>query len=291
MRVLLFGPNGQVGQALQRAAADTGWQLVPIDRTRADLSVAGQAAACIEADRPDCVVNAAAYTAVDKAESEPDLAERVNAAAPGEMAQACATLGIPFLHVSTDFVFDGRKAGAYVETDTTGPLSVYGLSKLNGEAAVRAATDRHVVLRTAWVFSEFGGNFVKTMLRLGAERDTLGVVDDQHGCPTSADGIAGAIKTVLSTWQAKGAQAYGTFHFCGDVPTTWCGLARAVFDCAGDRLPGGMTVNPITTADYPTPAQRPKNSVLCCEKIADVYGIAPDPWRDRLQTAVDRLLD
>ena len=291
MRVMLFGPNGQVGRSFTRTAQAVGWTLVPVDRSRVDLTVAGEAAACIRAERPDAVVNAAAYTAVDKAESEIDTAERVNAGAPGEMARACGETGIPILHISTDFVFDGHKDGPYIETDPTGPLSAYGRTKLNGEDAVRSGTGRHVILRTAWVFSEFGGNFVKTMLRLGAERDQLGIVDDQRGCPTSAHGIAGAVKGVLSAWGSKGPDAFGTFHYCGDEAVTWYGFARAVFDHAGDRLPGPLTVKPIATADYPTPVERPKNSVLCCEKIADVYGIARNPWRDDLRTVVDRLFD
>ena len=291
MRVLLFGPTGQVGTELRALSEQAGWRLQPVTRGDADLSVAGQAESCVLAEKPDAVVNAAAYNLVDKAESEPDAANRVNAGAPGEMAAACARLDIPFLHISTDFVFDGAKSGAYLETDAPGPLSAYGRAKLAGEEAVRAAAGRHVILRTAWVFSEHGSNFVKTMLRLGMERDSLGIVADQHGCPTSAAGIASAIRTILAHWSDSGPERFGTFHYCGGEAVTWYAFARAVFEAAGGHVPASLAVKPITTADYPTAAERPANSVLSCEKIADVYGIAANDWRRDLQTVVARLLD
>ncbi len=290
MRILLFGPNGQVGSELRSLPWDGGLDLIPVGRDEADLSADDAAAAVIHREKPDLVVNAAAYTAVDKAEGEPDLAKAVNAAAPGSMARACADLGIPVIHISTDFVFDGSKPTPYVEEDPTGPVSVYGQSKLDGEEAVRAAHADHLILRTAWVFSPFGNNFLKTMLRLGAERDELGIVDDQRGCPTSAAGIARAIRSIIDRLKAGEPLQPGTYHYCGDEAVTWFGFASAIFQAAAGRLPGGVKVKPIGTADYPTPARRPANSVMSCAKIRAVYGIEPDDWRREVSEIVDRLL-
>ena len=291
MRILLFGPNGQVGSELRALSWERGLELIPVGRDDADLSKAGSAEEVIRREMPDVVVNAAAYTAVDKAESEQALAKAVNADAPGGMARACADLGIPLIHISTDFVFDGAKAGPYAEDDPTAPLSVYGQSKLDGEAAVRETLPAHLILRTAWVFSPYGNNFLKTMLRLGAERDQLGIVNDQTGCPTSAAGIARTIRTVIDRLHSGEALQPGTYHYCGDEPVTWFGFANAIFNAAGDRLPGGVTVNPIGTADYPTPAHRPANSVMSCAKIRSVYGIEPDDWRHSVMAVVDRLFE
>ncbi|RVU34093.1 dTDP-4-dehydrorhamnose reductase [Hwanghaeella grinnelliae] len=290
MRILLFGPNGQVGSELRSLPWGDGLELIPVGRNDADLSADDAAAAAIHREKPDLVVNAAAYTAVDKAESEPDLAKAVNADAPGGMARACADLGIPFIHISTDFVFDGTKSQPYDEEDPTGPVSVYGQSKLEGEEAVRAAHADHLILRTAWVFSPYGNNFLKTMLRLGAERDELGIVDDQRGCPTSAAGIACAIRIVIDRLKAGEPMQPGTYHYCGDEPVTWFGFASAIFEAAAGRLPGGVKVKPIGTSDYPTPARRPANSVMSCAKIRAVYGIEPDDWRREVSRIVDRLL-
>ena len=291
MRILLFGPNGQVGSELRALPWGNGLDLVPISRDDADLSREGAAEAAVLREAPEIVVNAAAYTAVDKAESEPELARAVNGLSPGGMARACGELGIPMIHISTDFVFDGAKAGPYLEDDPPGPVSAYGQSKLDGEDAVRAALENHVIIRTAWVFSAYGNNFLKTMLRLGAERDELGIVDDQRGCPTSAGGIARAVRGVIDRMQRGETLVSGTFHYCGDDPVTWFGFANAIFESAGDRLPGGVTVKPIGTADYPTPARRPANSVMSCGKIRAVYGIEPDDWRRAVSVIVDRLLN
>lgn len=291
MRILLFGPNGQVGSELRALSWGDGLDLLPVSREEADLAVEGAAEAAVRRAKPDLVINTAAYTAVDKAESEPDLACAVNSLAPEGMARASADLSIPLIHISTDFVFDGSKTGPYVEDDPTGPVSVYGQSKLDGEEAVRAVLENHLILRTAWVFSPFGNNFLKTMLRLGAERDQLGIVDDQRGCPTSAAGIARAIGAVIDRLQSGQGLVPGTFHYCGDDPVTWFGFASAVFEAAGERLPGGIDVKPIATSDYPTPARRPANSVMSCAKIRAVYGIDPDDWRSAVAAVVDRLMN
>jgi len=288
MRILVFGANGQVGTELR--AIDWGNDtLIALGRDQADLSVAGDAASAIDKEKPDLVINASAYTAVDQAENEPELAMAVNGAAPGEMAQACVKRNIPLIHISTDYVFDGSKSGAYVEDDPVNPMGAYGRSKEAGERAVREILDRHIILRTAWVFSAHGQNFVKTMLRLGAERDELGIIDDQHGCPSAAAEIAGAIEVIARRITAGEDISWGTYHFCGAGETTWFGLAKAIFKMAGPQMTKQPMVKPITTDDYPLPAKRPANSVLDCTKIEVTFGIQPQPWRDGLADVIDRI--
>jgi dTDP-4-dehydrorhamnose reductase len=232
----------------------------------------------------DLVINAAAYTAVDRAESESLLAERVNRDAPEAMALACARRGAALIHLSTDYVFDGTKIQPYLEDDPVGPVSVYGRTKEAGEAAVRGALDRHVIIRTSWVFSAHGNNFVKTMLRLGATRPEIRVVSDQNGAPTSARDIAGAIAAVTGAVQ-RDRGVWGTFHFASEAPTTWHGFAREIF--AGTDH--GPVVTPITTAEYPTPARRPSNSVLDCSKIMRAYSIAQPSWQHALRETLSEL--
>lgn len=234
---------------------------------------------------PDLVVNAAAYTAVDRAESEPELAMKVNAEAPAALAQACAERGAALIHLSTDYVFDGAKLGAYVEADPIGPLSVYGRTKEAGEAAVRDRLDRHVIVRTSWVFSSHGTNFLKTMLRLGQSNSALRVVSDQTGAPTSARDIARAVLRVAETVRRR-KSTWGTFHFSSAEPTTWHGFAQAIFALA--RAGRDVAVTPISTAEYPTAARRPLNSVLDCSRIGEAYGISQPSWRAAL---VDALLE
>ena len=288
MRILLFGANGQVGTELR--AIDWGDDmLIALGRDQADLSTPGSAASAIESEKPDLVINASAYTAVDLAESEPELAMAVNGAAPGEMAQACAKQNIPLIHISTDYVFDGRKAGAYIEDDPVNPMGAYGRSKEAGERAVRKTLDRHIILRTAWVFSAHGQNFVKTMLRLGAERDELGIIDDQRGCPSAAAAIAEAIEVIARRIVASEEVPWGTYHFCGAGETTWFGFAQAIFETAERHLEKQPFVKPITTDEYPLPAKRPANSVLDCAKIETAFGIRMQPWRDRLADVIERL--
>lgn len=289
MRILLFGTTGQVARSLLSLEWGDDTDLISVGREQADLANKGAVSASIRQHAPDVVVNAAAYTAVDKAESEEEIALQVNALAPKEMAETCASLSIPFVHLSTDFVFEGTKEGPYDEADTVGPVSAYGRSKLAGEEAIRTVLQQHVIVRTAWVFSEYGNNFVKTMLRLGAERDALGIVADQTGCPTSALGIAKAVQRIVTDLNSQDNRRFGTFHYCGNEAVTWYSFAKAIFQSAGDRLPNMPNVSPISTDQYPTPAKRPANSVLSCEKIADVYGIEPDDWRMGLDRVVGRL--
>ncbi len=280
--LLLTGANGQVGWEIARRAK--GATLRAFDRAGLDISQRDAVMAVVAATRPKVVINAGAYTAVDKAESERDAAFAINRDGPANLAEACANTGAMLVHISTDYVFDGTKTGAYVETDATSPLGVYGASKLAGEEAVRAGTPRHVILRTAWVHGIHGNNFVKTMLRLAKERDTLRVVDDQHGCPTFAGDLAEAIlaiaqRAIAGTVPADG---HGTFHCVGAGETTWCGFARKIVAEAAPHLGKQPKVDAIATADYPTPAKRPANSVLDCAKLARVYGLALRRWEDGL---------
>src|SRR5579864_4838221 len=288
--VLVVGRTGQVGYELQRADWPSGLAPTFLGRDALDLSDPEQAKARVVEHRPGIVVNAAAYTAVDAAERERGLAFAVNRDGPAALGEACAGNGASLIHISTDYVFDGAKPGAYDEDDPTHPLSVYGESKAAGETAICARLDRHVIIRTAWVYSPIGRNFVRTMLRLGAEREQVNVVDDQRGSPTSAAEVARAVITVAAALAKGGTDGFGTYHFCGSGATTWYGFARAIFAGAqqrGMRVP--RTVVPITTAQYPTPARRPANSVLRSEKIARVFGIVPRPWQDALADCLDEI--
>ncbi|RFC63730.1 dTDP-4-dehydrorhamnose reductase [Fulvimarina endophytica] len=296
MRLLVTGREGQVATALKEKGAARGVSVTTLGRP--DLDLSGPREAIVEAvlkaaDGASAIVSAAAYTAVDRAESEPELARAVNAQGAGALAEAARRLAIPILHLSTDYVYDGSKAGPWMEEDATGPLGVYGRSKLEGEAVIRASGARHVILRTAWVYSPFGQNFVKTMLRLGAERDKLSVVDDQRGSPTSALDIADAVLAIAERLDggADDASLHGTFHLAGSGETSWAGFARAIFEGAGRR---GLTVPevaPIPTSAYPTPAERPKNSVLSTDRLHARYGLRLPDWRTSLETVLDRLIE
>lgn len=278
--LLVFGRSGQVATELARLAPQAEF----LGRDRADLSDPLACAAVLRAARPAAVINAAAYTAVDRAEAEPDLAHAVNAAAPAAMAQAAADLGVPFLQISTDYVFDGSGARAWCESDPTGPLGSYGASKLAGEQGVQAAGGQWAILRTAWVFSAHGANFVKTMIRLGRDRPSLGVVADQFGGPTPARAIAGACLTMIAAMQADPAKG-GIYHFSGAPDVHWADFARAIMAQAGLAC----QIQDITTDDYPTPARRPGNSRLDCQAIARDFGIARPDWRAGLADVVTEL--
>ena len=282
MRIVVTGTTGQVVSAIT-AVAPPDVAIIAIGRPDIDLADLDSLAGPITAARPDVIVSAGAYTAVDRAESEPELAQVINGAAPGALARIARDLDIPILHISTDYVFDGSKSSPYVEDDATGPLGVYGASKLAGEAAVRAAGDNHVILRTAWVYSPFGGNFVKTMLRLAQSRDEISVVADQVGCPTSAMDIA---RTVIAIAQRVATDPSpnlrGTFHLSAPDEASWADFAQAVFDGLAVRGGKTVTVNPIATSAYPTPARRPANSRLNGDRLARTYGIRLPSWRSSL---------
>jgi dTDP-4-dehydrorhamnose reductase len=291
--VLLTGANGQLGWEVARRAGGAGLDARSLAHAELDIADRAKVGEVVAAVAPKVVINAAAYTAVDKAESERERAFAVNRDGAAHLADACAAAGAALIHVSTDYVFDGTKQGAYVETDPVGPLGVYGASKLAGEEAVRARAPRHVILRTAWVYGVHGANFVKTMLRLARERPELRVVDDQRGCPTAAGDLAEAALAIAGRIVAGTvpADGFGTFHCVGDGEITWCGFAREIMAQAGPRLgkpPPSVTA--ITTADYPTPARRPANSVLDCGKLARVYGLSLRPWRVALAEVLNGLL-
>jgi dTDP-4-dehydrorhamnose reductase len=290
IRILVTGRAGQVATSLiERGAAQAGVTVIAVGRPELDLENAGTVGPAILSQKPDLVVNAAAYTAVDKAESEPETAFAVNRDGAGAAAAAAHTLGVPFIHLSTDYVYPGDKPSAYVETDATGPLGVYGASKLAGEQAVRAAHPQALVLRTSWVYSPFGANFVKTMLRVGKERDVLRVVDDQQGNPTSALDIADAILRLAPGLVSQNPSG-GVYHLCGEGSVTWCGFAREIFAVSA-RLGGPHPkVEAITTADYPTPARRPSNSRLDTSAFAARFGFRLRPWQVAVAETVGRLL-
>lgn len=285
-RILVTGGQGQVGLELARQS----WPAdLSVDYpTRDELDIASQVslATYLRGRRFDAIVNCAAYTAVDKAEEERDLAFLVNGEAPGWLADT----GIPLIHVSTDYVFDGSKPGYYAEDDPVAPLGVYGASKQEGERAVRAGQSRSVILRTAWVISAQRNNFLKTMLRVGATNPTLRVVDDQRGCPTSAADIAGAIRTIALRLIDDPAAPLGTYHFVNAGEASWCELAREIFALSAARGGPAAEVEAITTADYPTPAKRPANSRLSTAKIAADYGVEPRDWRTAVRDIVEELV-
>jgi dTDP-4-dehydrorhamnose reductase len=290
LHILLTGGAGQVGTELLRLAPPH-WRIAAPDEDELDLTDLAGVADIVAGESWSAVINAGAYTAVDKAESDVTLAWRINALGPAALAEATAKAGIPLVHVSTDYVFSGDKPGFYVEGDPVAPLGVYGASKEGGEQAVRTGNPRHVIVRTAWLVSPHGSNFIKTMLRLGAERPALRVVDDQRGCPTSATDLAMALITVTERLVTDPRAPTGDYHFVNAGEATWCEFARAIFETAAARGRAAPTVEAITTADYPTPARRPANSRLSADKIRRDFDIEPRPWRVAMEDIVERLLN
>ncbi|ESY71550.1 dTDP-4-dehydrorhamnose reductase [Mesorhizobium sp. M0051] len=290
MRLVVTGREGQVAASLLEAGRRrAGVEVIAIGRPELDLARPDMVIEAIAAAKPDIVVSAAAYTAVDQAEDEPDLAFAVNAVGAGKVAEAASRLGVPVIHLSTDYVFDGSKDSAYVETDATAPASAYGASKLAGEQAVAAASPHHLILRTAWVYSPFGKNFVKTMLRLAADRDEIAVVADQWGNPTSALDVADAILHAAAQLN-DGKSFAGIYHLAGTGEANWSGFARHILDTS--RVSGGpwARVRDIATIDYPTKARRPANSRLSSAKFASAFGWDAPDWRKSTETVVRRLL-
>ena len=289
--LLVLGGAGQLGQALAETPPPTGWRIVTLTRAEADIVQADSIARAIATHGPAAVVNAAAYTAVDKAESESDAAFRINRDGAAIVARAAAASNLPVIHLSTDYVFDGRAERPWRENDPIAPLGIYGASKAAGEEALRQATERHVILRTSWVFGTHGQNFVKTMLRLGAERPELRIIDDQIGRPTYAGDLAQIIGAIAARLCDKApAEAYGTFHVAGQGAISWFGFAQAIFAEARRRGGPHPALAPIPTSQYPTAAKRPANSVLDCARLKAVYDIQPRPWRAGLVECLDRLL-
>lgn len=290
MRLVVTGREGQVVTSLvERSRGRPDIEVIAVGRPELDLARPETIAPAIEAARPDMVVSAAAYTAVDMAEDEPELAMTINGEAPGELARVARRIGVPILHISTDYVFDGRLDRPYLETDAVAPLGAYGSSKLAGERAVMAATSDHLILRTAWVYSPFGRNFVRTMLALAETRDRLTVVDDQYGNPTSALDIAEAILAVVEQWQSPDPR-FGVFHFAGTGDTSWCGFAREIMAVRRRMRGRAVEVDAIATAQYPTRAARPANSRLDCRRFSAIFGYLAPPWQESTAKVVRRLM-
>jgi dTDP-4-dehydrorhamnose reductase len=279
--ILIVGAYGQVGVELQRSFADTG-EIICRDRDTVDLAA------------PDIILNAAAYTAVDRAESEPDVAMAVNAQAPAILAEEAQRTGALLVHYSTDYIFDGSKPSPWVETDQPNPLNVYGATKLAGEEAIQQVGGKYLIFRTSWVFGPHGQNFLLTMLRLGRERDSLNIVDDQIGAPTTSIELANATRSIADGVLAGrfGATSdwAGLYHMTCSGSVSWCGFARAIFTRAQALLDGKMpVVNPISTSEYPTPAKRPQNSCLSNEKLGARFAVRLAPWETALDEALRRL--
>jgi len=287
MKILLAGGSGQLAQELQPILLSSG-EVIALDRTRLDLSQPESIRQAMAEIKPDLVINSGAYTAVDKAESEPELAYAVNAIAPGIFAEECEKQGASLIHFSTDYVFDGSHGSAYLETDSTNPLGTYGKSKLAGEAAILKSGNRHIIIRTAWVYGNGGkGNFVKTMLRLGKEREEIRVVADQIGSPTWTRDLGAATSQIIPL---LGPETFGTYQYTNSGVCSWYDFAIAIFEEAAKLgLPLKVQrVIPITTAEYPTPAKRPAFSVLSTVKISALLGTHPPHWRQGLRKMLAR---
>jgi len=287
--LLLFGAAGQVGCEFMALARARNVDAHGVTRAEADITSPGAVEQVVARTRPRLIVNAAAYTAVDRAEQEPDLAAAVNVGGAENIARAAAHANVAVLHISTDYVFDGSKTGPYVEHDPVAPLGAYGRSKAAGETRVQAANPKAIILRTAWVYGAYGNNFLKTMLRLAASRDRLRVVADQHGCPTSTRDIAEAILAVDRVL-ADGRLAHGIFHFAGTGTTSWHGFARAIVEYQSDWTHKRPPVDAIPTVEYPTPARRPTNSELDSTLFERTFGYRAKPWPERVRQTIDILL-
>jgi len=291
MRILVTGGNGQVGWELGRQGEISAHEVIAFGRDQLDIGSVDDIARVFKETKPELVINAAAYTAVDKAETQAQQAYLVNRDAAGYLAAACDRAGIVLFHISTDYVYDGSKTEPYLESDSVSPMGVYGKSKLEGERAITKVLDRHIILRTAWVFGVHGNNFVKTMLRVGKERDALNVVDDQFGGPTSAAGIAAALLSLADKLEAEGSLTWGVYHYSGAPFINWHGFATEIIKLGVEQglIDHPVTVNPIPTEQYPTPAARPKNSRLSMELMEQSFAITADNWRAALDYQVRQL--
>jgi dTDP-4-dehydrorhamnose reductase len=282
--ILVFG-HGQLGHELVRTARARNMALLALAHAEADIAEQPAVASAIAQHRPSLVVNAAAYTKVDHAETDIEAARRGNEIGPGVVARACAAAGVPLVHISTDYVFDGAKPGRYVESDPIAPLGVYGRTKAAGETAVREALPAHMILRTSWVYGEFGQNFLKTMLHLAATKDELRVVADQRGCPTSTRDLAAAILNLAPRLAARD-DVFGTYHFAGTGATTWHGFATRIVSTQAPLTGRKPRVTAITAAEFPTAARRPVNSELDCSLFATTFGFRAQPWEQEADATV-----
>lgn len=290
MKILVIGSKGQLGHELLIQGNNSGYEILPADLPELDITDKTQVKHWLEKFRPSFVVNSAAYTNVDKAETEIDLAFAVNRDGPANLAEICALFKVPLIHISTDFVFDGKKKSPYIESDPASPLSIYGKSKQEGDNEVSARLKNHIILRTAWLYGVHGHNFVKTMLRLGKEKEVINVVADQFGSPTSAADLAAAVLQIISRIKYSGDINWGTYHYCGHGITTWHKFAEEILNLAKHYIPIKTTnVKPISTAEYPTKAVRPPFSALDCGLIKKNFEISLKPWQDSLKTVIRQL--
>jgi dTDP-4-dehydrorhamnose reductase len=293
MRIYVIGSDGQIARSLRDFASQNGIEVRCSSRPQIDILRPESVQLALNEFSPDIVVNPAAYTAVDRAETESEVAFSVNRDGAASVALAARRLNVPIIHLSTDYVFDGKKSGPYVETDPVAPQSVYGRSKLAGEVAVAAANERNIILRTSWVYAPFGSNFVRTMLRLGVERERLQVVEDQIGCPTYAPDIAQAIVAIAQAVNSSGWQSQfaGITHLAGPDRTTWFAFAKLIMSLVGTKGVRTAAVDPITTADYPTAAARPANSCLNCDRLLSVFKVRLPPLSLSIEACLERLLN
>ncbi|WP_040265313.1 dTDP-4-dehydrorhamnose reductase [Pseudomonas rhodesiae] len=282
MKILITGQHGQVSQALQQRLPPLG-ELIVLGREQLDLTNADRIRQQVRAHRPDLIINAAAHTAVDQAESEPEVAFAINAIAPGILAEEAKALGAPLIHYSTDYVFDGSKPAPYTETDTPNPLGVYGQSKLAGEQAIAAVGGEHLILRTSWVYSNHGKNFLLTMQRLLQEKPQMRIVADQIGAPTWAGTIADSTRALIEHWQAGAAGAWGVYHLTAQGETSWFGFAEAIGEHLRTTGKACSELEPIPSSAYPTPAKRPLNSRLDCTRLQQQWHVAQPHWLDALR--------
>lgn len=291
MRILVAGAQGQLGRELLRQGLNSEFELIPTDLAEMDIAAADHVGEAVALFHPFVVINAAAYTQVDKAETQPQLAYRVNAEGPATLAGVCKSAGVALIHISTDYVFSGEKNTPYTESDPVSPTGVYARSKAAGEDRVRSLLARHIILRSAWLYGVFGHNFVNTMLQLGREKKVVSVVSDQFGSPTSAADLARAILKIASHIYRDPAVAWGTYHYCGKGVASWYEFAEEIFRLAEDyHLLNRPVVRAISTEQYPTPAKRPRFSALDCSRIGQAFGIFPQPWPESLDVVIKRIV-
>ena len=291
MKILITGAQGQVGKELVSIANQRGFDVIAAGQTELDITQLKNIESYVEVHQPDLVINAAAYTAVNKAEEEQDITYAINRDGTANLAAVSKEKNIPLLHISTDYVFDGTKSEAYSENDAVSPLGVYGISKWQGEETIRQTLPEHIILRVAWVFGAQGNNFVKTMLRLAKDRDELSVVADQFGGPSPAKDIAKTLIILAEQYQKEKTLEWGTYHYCGDEKVSWCGFAKEILKQAKEQglIEKDIKVNAITTAEYQDPTKRPANSMLDCEKIKNTFGIEMPSWKESLNQVLTEL--
>ena len=291
MKILITGAEGQVGKELVSIANQRGFDVIAAGQTELDITQLKNIKSYFEVHQPDLVINAAAYTAVNKAEEEQDITYAINRDGTANLAAVSKEKNIPLLHISTDYVFDGTKSEAYSENDAVSPLGIYGISKWQGEETIRQTLPEHIILRVAWVFGAQGNNFVKTMLRLAKDRDELSVVADQFGRPSPAKDIAKTLIILAEQYQKEKTLEWGTYHYCGDEKVSWCGFAKEILKQAKEQglIEKDIKVNAITTAEYQDPTKRPANSMLDCEKIKNTFGIEMPSWKESLNQVLTEL--